>query len=137
MMTKARVSITISSTSPDHRIKQSVTGELYRRDDQWIIRYAEPEGQMGRTMTTVKCEPGQIRIIRHGDVESEQTFQLHKRLRGTYQTVQGTLPIESKTHAMKMNMREQQGSIAWTYDLFVTGEFAGKYQLRLDVVEEQ
>ena len=54
---------------------QKARGDLYRKGDHTYIRYEEEPNELGRTVTLIKLEDNQIRIVRQGDVQAEQTFR--------------------------------------------------------------
>lgn len=135
MTEKKSVRVDLRSESEDGPIRQSMRGELYDWGDRFYVRYQEKDPAMGQTETTVKCEPGQIKVIRRGDVESVQTFQLRRKLRGTYRTDQGGFLLENETHSMQIHKQNNAGFIAWRYDLFVAGQFAGTFAIKLEFVE--
>lgn len=134
-MLKTPIHIAIESKSNGQVITQSSQGELYQAEDQVIVRYRESEQSMGNTMTTVKCKSGIIKVIRHGDVESDQTFEQGKRIAGSYQTGQGRFALESQTHQISVALEQLPGSIHWNYDLYISEQIVGTYDIKLAIVE--
>jgi uncharacterized beta-barrel protein YwiB (DUF1934 family) len=125
----------IISLCEGQRIEQNFEAELYVKGTHIYYRYNEIDENMGRTITTFKVEPQQIRIIRHGDIQSEQTFVLQSNRAGFYQTPQGKLELATFTHNLSVNLSEQLGDISWSYDLLVSGESTGTYDLRARISE--
>lgn len=135
MTSKKEVQIRIESISPDQNMVQSVAGDLYIKDETLYLRYLEPDPSMGKTMTTVKVAEDQIKVIRHGSLQSEQVFTKQKKQWGYYQTGQGRLQLQTRTYSIQDNLIEGIGSISWSYGLTVAGEYAGKFELKLNIQE--
>jgi uncharacterized beta-barrel protein YwiB (DUF1934 family) len=135
MTVSRRVQLQIISKSGDQHIEQNFQAELYVKGTHIYYRYNEVDENMGRTITTLKVEPQQIRIIRHGDIQSEQTFVPQSNRAGSYQTPQGTLELATFTHDISTNLTDQLGDISWSYDLLVSGEQAGTYYLTAKISE--
>jgi uncharacterized beta-barrel protein YwiB (DUF1934 family) len=133
---KQRVRIRIESRQGGLETLQLTQGDLYPKGKHFYIRYEEAESELGRTTTLLKLETGQMRIIRHGDVESEQLFVPGERSMGFYQTTQGRLELEVNTHGMSSDLNHGLGWVSWSYDLIVQGEPAGLYEIKLVIQEE-
>jgi uncharacterized beta-barrel protein YwiB (DUF1934 family) len=114
---------------------QKAKGELFLKSDAVYLKYMEPAYDMGATSTTLKIRPNSIKVIRHGDVQSEQEFSLNKHILGFYYLSQGRTGLETFTHSMSVQLDEGIGSITWSYDLSMMGDAAGTYDLRVDIRE--
>ncbi len=132
---KKQVRVRIESESAQQKIVQNVDGELYSKGDHYYVRYAEPDPEMGRTMTTLRLDPRSVRIIRHGDVASEQMFTAGEEHVSPYATAHGTLEIKTRTDQLHFQLSEGLGTVRWTYRLTVSGEDAGLYSLTLTIQE--
>jgi len=83
-----------------------------------------------------ELESEQIRIFRHGDIQSEQTFIANKAGNGFYQTPQGKLTLETFTHSIASYLNDAWlGKVSWSYDLFVSGELSGSFHLCVEISE--
>jgi uncharacterized beta-barrel protein YwiB (DUF1934 family) len=133
MTEKRNVKLQITSQTEGQTIEQTFNAELYVKGDSCYYRYNETDENMGRTVTTLKVEPQQIRIIRHGDVQSEQSFALQSHKTFYYQTPQGRLELTTYTHEINVSLTEQVGTISWSYDLFVVGGLSGTYSLTVEI----
>jgi uncharacterized beta-barrel protein YwiB (DUF1934 family) len=133
---KQRVRIRIESRQGGQETLQLAQGDMYPKGNHFYIRYEEAETELGRTTTLLKLETGQMRIIRQGDVESEQSFLPGERSIGFYQTNQGRLELEMHTHGMSSDLSHGLGWLSWSYDLIVQGEPAGLYEIKLVIQEE-
>lgn len=132
---KQRVRIRLESRSGGRTTKQSMEGDLYFKGEHVYIRYEEPPSELGRTVTLLRLEAGEVRIIRQGDVRAEQTFAPGEKRIGFYQTAQGRMELEMKTHELSQDIRAGIGTVSWSYDLYVSGEHAGHYRIKLLIQE--
>jgi uncharacterized beta-barrel protein YwiB (DUF1934 family) len=133
---KQRVRIRIASKQGEQETLQVAQGDMYPKGKHFFIRYKDAESVLGHTTTLLKLETGQMRIIRQGDVESEQSFVPGERSVGFYQTTQGRLELEMHTHGMSSDLNHGLGWVSWSYDLIVQGEPAGLYEIKLVIQEE-
>ncbi|WJH35761.1 DUF1934 domain-containing protein [Paenibacillus sp. CC-CFT747] len=129
------VTLQINSRIDGEEIRQSFSAERYRKGDSFYFRYRETDPAMGRTATILKVAPGEIRILRHGDVESEQTFVPDGRRNGFYQTPQGLLELGTETRELAVRLVNGTGTVSWSYDLFVSGEPSGTCRLEIIVTD--
>lgn len=132
---KRQVHVEIESFADGQRIRQSVTGDLYRKGDHYYLRYDEADPEMKGTVTTIKLERDRIRLVRSGNVRSELVFIQGKSCRGAYDTPQGSLELQTMTRSMMSELSEGLGTVDWSYDLYVSGEMAGAFRLRLTLSE--
>jgi len=130
------VSIRLDSTLNGEQSQHHYRGELYRRGSSVYVRYIESDDQAGEIRTIVKLSAQEIKIMRSGHIESEQSFVLHERKRGVYRTQMGVLPLETDTMSMEIDLSEGRCAAAWTYSLYVAEEHAGEFALKLTIQEE-
>lgn len=141
---RRRIDIILESIAAGERVVRRMEGDLFLKREQVYVRYDEPpEAEMGRTVTTLKAEQGELRIVRHGDVRFEQTFIPGKRHIGYLQTPQGRMELETETFSLDVRkdylLNGLNGIsalaapliIVWSYKLSVMGEDAGEYRLLL------
>ena len=136
MAHRISVRIKLVSTWDDERIEQDYRGELYRRGSAIYVRYTEQDEQGGKTRTVVKLSEREIKIMRRGEIESEQTFVLHHKRKGHHRTPAGTLPIVTDTRSMRLEQQNGRWTAAWSYILYVADEPAGNFNLKLNIQEE-
>lgn len=132
------VRIYIRSRGPGQRLVRPVNARLFFRGPAVYYRYAEPDEQMGKTTTTVKIrtgEPGEIKVIRHGEIRSEQTFVPNAEISGFYSFPQGRLPLKTRTRRMEVGLSEGIGTVSWEYELVMDGQPGGTWELKLDIRE--
>lgn len=76
------VHIRLHSRYEGEDVLQEMQGEAVLKGSVLYVRYEEPQvgPEGGTTRTTLKLGGQSIKIIRHGEVESEQTFELNRKL---------------------------------------------------------
>lgn len=151
---KKQVRIRIESSVGGQSSKQLTEGDLYdTATGSSYVRYVEPEQSNGLTTTTVKWNESEIKIIRHGEVKSDLTFIKGARMTGSYwlpkssdsfvkssesrsptrgsDPAEGRMLLESVTRSLSRKTVTDGYSLKWSYELYVDGQFAGVYKLRL------
>lgn len=129
---RRRIKMHLTSVNGHDKIRQTLPADLYARGGHWYVRYEEASDGPARTRATVRLSSDEIRILRHGDIRSEQTFVRGKQLPGSYETAQGRLPLLTKTRELAVKLSDEgYGTCVWTYDLEVAGEPAGRFRLRM------
>lgn len=138
-----KVKLHIESKSKEQHVQQAAEGESFSRGGHLYIRYPETDPSMGSTMTTVKIninkEASQpvIKVLRHGNVQSEQTFELHKNWPGYYVTPYIRMDMMTFTQSIEHDISGGVGTIAWTYELNTGSESLGSYELKIHIQEVQ
>jgi len=130
------VRIRLDSTLNGEQLQHHYRGELYRRGSSVYVRYMESDEQASEVRTIIKLNAQEIKIIRSGQIESEQSFVLHERRRGLYRTRMGVLPLETDTMSMEIDISDGRCAAAWTYSLYIEEEHAGVFALKLTIQEE-
>lgn len=129
---KADVTLTIQSRSAGQEMKQTVPAVRYWKEGRLFLHYSETDAEMGRTTTLIRATPEEIRILRRGDVQSEQVFRLGQKSTGYYETPFGRMELETQTHKLSTDLQEVTGTLSWVYDLNVSGSHAGTFALTLE-----
>jgi uncharacterized beta-barrel protein YwiB (DUF1934 family) len=135
LTTKKEVELTIRSVSESGRVEMRVQGQLFRRDGRWMYHYREPDSELGRVTSTLKVEENLLRLLRQGDIRSEQQFQTGRRLPGFYDTAHGRFELETETIRLHTELPDGTGTLSWAYELYISGESAGRYELDIEVKE--
>jgi uncharacterized beta-barrel protein YwiB (DUF1934 family) len=141
MMDKGTVRLRLTSRIDGQTIEQTMQAGWNRVGCDIYLRYEEPDEAMGRTRTLVKWSPaggeaghgGTLRVVRHGDFESEQTFRIGERLPGRYKTPYGLMTLEADTTRLEADLRDGWGRLSWSYTLYVDEERTGEYDLTIRV----
>jgi uncharacterized beta-barrel protein YwiB (DUF1934 family) len=136
MTARRKVRIRLDSLNREQRIVHDVEGDLYEKNDHFYIRYEETEPEMGRTTTIVKIEKSRVKIMRHGEVSSEQIFLPGEPTYGFYQTAQGKMILGVRTHFLHNRLNDNgTGELEWSYDLEVMEELAGLFTIKLTIID--
>ncbi|CAM4468550.1 DUF1934 domain-containing protein [Paenibacillus tarimensis] len=117
------------------------TGLLYNKPKSIFIRYDEQEqGGEGATVgTTIRWDGQELKLIRRGAVESEQSFVAGRRTGGAYRSDLADFRIETETTYLTVAAPPEALlpiTMEWRYELWLSGEHAGQFQIRLTLREE-
>jgi len=136
MSAKRRVRIRLESVNMGQHIVHDAEGDLYEKNDHVYIRYEEAQTENGQTTTIIKIEADRAKIMRHGEVASEQYFVPDEMTNGFYQTVHGKMNLTVRTHSFHNRLNEQgNGEVEWEYDLEVMEEQAGLFTIKLMIID--
>ncbi|WP_213595514.1 DUF1934 domain-containing protein [Paenibacillus sp. FSL W8-0186] len=130
--------IVINSQQGDEASEQRIKGETWSKGSTLYVRYVEPEPGPtgGTTRATIKISQNELKIMRHGEVESEQTFQQGKRLPGFYRSPYTRFNLSTDTSRLNARLEGSGGVVAWEYDLWVHEEMTGHFVISLHIQEE-
>ncbi|MCM3342209.1 DUF1934 domain-containing protein [Paenibacillus sp. MER TA 81-3] len=149
---KLMVRIVIDSRQDDERVTQEVTGELYRKGSHFYVRYIEPinhpDGQndgdsdmsaSSPTQVMIKISKRQIKLMRRGQVESEQTFSYLEKQGGYYRSQALRFPMTTYTTLMEWNnpwpfegpLQFDQLMLTWAYQLYIEEQCTGQFEIKL------
>jgi uncharacterized beta-barrel protein YwiB (DUF1934 family) len=131
-----KVNIRIVSKAGSQVIEERVQGSLYMRNGHIYIRYEEPVEQMGHTSTIVKIDAGEIKIIRRGDIVTDQSFVAGRHTHSDYATPETSMKLSMFTHKIETRLSNGIGVVEWSYDLYVSGDLAGTYAIQMDIRED-
>lgn len=117
---------------------QRLRGNALLRGGAVYIRYNEPEpdheGVQTRTMLKITGE--ELKIMRHGGVESEQTFRSGRRLPGFYHSALTRFQLSTDTVKLDTQLTGVTGLVNWEYDLYVYGECSDRFVISLHIQED-
>lgn len=133
-----RVLIRISSRQDEETVEQTLAGQLFEKEKSLFIRYAEPgaDGSGEGVRTLLKVTPEELKIIRHGEVESEQSFRKGSRLPGFYRSPYARFALMTHTRELRVRMQGLSGEICWEYELEVQDVISGRFSISLTIQEE-
>lgn len=134
----SKVKITLTSRQDGEETVQALSGESFVKGDTVYIRYEEPESGPGggTARTMVKITGGELKIMRHGAVESEQTFQVGRKLPGFYRSPYMSFNLSTDTRMLETGLEGTSGHIVCEYDLYVYEELSGRFAISLHIQEE-
>ncbi|MFL0557473.1 DUF1934 domain-containing protein [Paenibacillus barengoltzii] len=132
------VSLVLTSRQGTEETVQHLRGDLIRRSDTLYIRYEEPDpGPDGaKTRTMIKLSSNELKIIRHGGVEAEQTFRSGSRTPGFYRSPFTRFNLSTDTVKLESRWDGAVGQVIWEYDLYVFEELSGRFELSLHIQED-
>lgn len=137
---KYNVSITLVSLQDGQRNVVNVNGEVIVKGTHLYIRYEEleqgPRGEDISVRTTIKIASNQLKLIRHGGVESEQSFQEGQRLPGFYRSSYTQFNLSTDTQKLDIERHGRSITVTWNYDLYVYEELSGQFAISLHIQEE-
>ncbi len=130
--------IVINSRQGDEASEQRIKGESLTKGSMVYVRYDEPEPGPagGATRALVKISKDELKIMRHGEVESEQTFQQGRRLPGFYRSPYTRFNLSTDTSRLESDLDGSYGIVTWEYDLLVHEEMTGHFVISLHIQEE-
>ncbi|WP_138496365.1 DUF1934 domain-containing protein [Paenibacillus pinistramenti] len=132
------VAITLKSFDGTDTSVQQLRGELVQGASGIYIRYEEPEPgpKGGSTRTTVRISGNEIKVLRHGEIQSQQTFGAGQRHPGFYRSPFTTFNLSTDTKSVEIRLNGAEGTLGWVYDLYVYEELAGRFTISLQIQEE-
>lgn len=137
---KYGVSITLVSLQDGQENVVNVNGEVITKGQHLYIRYEEleqgPKGERVSVRTTIKIAGNQLKLIRHGGVQSEQSFQLGQRLPGFYRSPYTQFNLSTETRKLDVERDGRSLKVTWEYDLYVYEELSGQFAISLHIQEE-
>ncbi|CAH1226174.1 hypothetical protein PAECIP111892_05713 [Paenibacillus auburnensis] len=137
---KYGASVTLESLQGGQRNVMKAAGEVIARGPQLYIRYEEaeqgPQGETVSVRTTIKISGSELKLIRHGNIESEQSFVLGRRLPGFYRSPYTQFNLSTDTRKLDISREGRSLNVSWEYDLYVYGELSGQFAISLYIQEE-
>ncbi|MBT2292278.1 DUF1934 domain-containing protein [Paenibacillus albidus] len=137
---KYPVSIQLVSLQDGQQSVLNVSGEVISKGSQLYVRYEElqqgPQGESVSVRTTVKISGSELKLIRHGAVQSEQTFEAGRQLPGFYRSPYTQFNLSTQTRKLDVVRKGRDFTVSWDYDLQVYGELSGTFAISLHIQEE-
>ncbi|MNC19627.1 hypothetical protein D3C76_406230 [compost metagenome] len=134
------VSVTLESVQGGERNVVHAAGEVIARGNQLYIRYEEmqpgPKGEAISVRTTLKITDSGLKLIRHGNVQSEQSFEQGQMLPGFYRSPYTQFNLSTDTRKLDVKRDGRSLAVSWEYDLYVYGELSGQFAISLHIQEE-
>ncbi|GAB6928096.1 hypothetical protein JCM10914A_20790 [Paenibacillus sp. JCM 10914] len=137
MNDRQQVSIRLHSLHAGENTVQELPAEAFAKGNALYIRYTEPAlgPHQGETRAMLKLTEDELKLIRHGEVESEQAFQLGQRLPGYYRSPFTSFKLSTHTQRLELELEGMFGRVAWAYDLYVFDELSGHFSISLTIQE--
>jgi len=135
---QVEVAIRLESRQDGERTVTEYRGRLFRKTKAVYLRYVETDEDEASSSVTVRYDGEELRILRQGKVDGEQSFVSGKRRQGSYTTPIGRLRLETETELLRMT-GEPGGKLPltldWSYGLWIEEEWTGRFELRLHIKE--
>ena len=108
-------------------------GTLFKKNNKSYLFFEESNLEdNSKTKCRFEFDDEKIRIRRDGQIIIEQTYTTQKKMPGYIKTPYGELPTLVKTHRYQIiNDKETKLVIGLAYDLFISEEKSGKYELKV------
>lgn len=137
MNDRKQVSIRLQSLHEGENTIQELPAEALIKGNVLYVRYTEPAlgPHQGETRAMLKLTEDELKLIRHGEVESEQAFKLGQRLPGYYRSPFTSFNLSTHTQRLELALEGVSGRAAWAYDLYVFDEFSGHFSISLTIQE--
>jgi uncharacterized beta-barrel protein YwiB (DUF1934 family) len=137
---KYGVAVTLESVQGGERNVVHATGEAIARGHLLYILYDEtqsgPEGGEVTVRNTLKIADNGIKLIRHGSIQSEQSFEPGQCLPGFYRSPYTRFNLTTDTRKLDIKRDGRSLAVSWEYDLYVYGELSGQFAISLNIQEE-
>ncbi|MGG1878604.1 DUF1934 domain-containing protein [Paenibacillus cisolokensis] len=139
MSVRKQAAIRLQSLHEGEKTVHELEAEVFARGKSLYVRYIEPKlgPHQGETRTMLKLSEDEVKIIRHGEVESEQSFMLGQRLPGFYRSPFTSFQLSTHTQRMELVVDGMSGRAAWEYDLYVFEDYSGHFSISLSIQEAQ
>lgn len=137
---KYDVSITLVSLQDGQQNVMKANGEVVSKGRHLYLQYEEmnqgPQGEKISVRTTIKIAGNQLKLIRHGGIQSEQSFESGRRLPGFYRSPYTQFNLSTETSKLELVREGRSLTVEWEYDLYVYEELSGKFAISLHIQEE-
>lgn len=111
-------------------------GTYYCKHNNYYVIYKETSlTGMENTTTTLKVAGQTVIIIRNGNVNMRQVFELGKKHHSLYQTSLGSMEMSVKPWNIEAHLTDLGGSIKLEYELELDGAPLGSNSLEIVVKE--
>lgn len=134
-----QVRVRLHSRHQGEDVVQDIPAEAILRGSTLYIRYEEPQESPlgGTTNVTIKIGQAELKLIRHGEVQSEQSFEEGKRLPGFYRSPYTNFAMSTDTSRLTIQREGLTAHVEWDYELYVYEDLSGAFAISLHIQEEQ
>lgn len=138
MSEKKKVLVQVRSQQESENTSGQFLGEMTVRGNTRYVQYVEEyqAPTQGQVRTLLKITDNTLKIIRHGSVESEQSFSAQERLPGFYRSPYTSFNLSTVTDTIEISNHGNELTISWVYDLYVYDELNGHFINSLHIQEE-
>lgn len=138
MSEKKKVLIQIVSQQGSEQTRGQFDGVMQVKGNTCYVQYTEEQSMphQGQVRTLLKISDHSLKIIRHGSVESEQSFIAEQRCPGFYRSPYTSFNLSTQTDKLEIHNHGNELKITWEYDLYVYEELNGQFINSLHIQEE-
>jgi uncharacterized beta-barrel protein YwiB (DUF1934 family) len=132
------VAIRLESRHDGEETVTEYAGTLFRKPQAIYIRYEESGEDGAKSAVTVRYDGKELKIVRHGEVDGEQSFAPGKRLAGSYRSPFAKLRLTTETSQLAQTGGENGNlpfTLDWHYDLWINEEWTSRAEVRLHIRE--
>ncbi|NMO97913.1 DUF1934 domain-containing protein [Paenibacillus lemnae] len=139
MPDRKQTTIILHSMHGGENTVHELPAEVFAKGEALYVRYEEPRmgPHQGSTRATVKLSMDEVKILRHGEVQSEQAFRLGQNMPGFYRSPFTSFQLSTHTQRMHVDLHGMSGSASWEYDLYVFEDCTGHFSISLTIQEAQ
>ena len=123
-----------AESSPEEM--ELVTSGTLKRDSRggYTVSYQETEltGLEGTT-TVLRVGPGQVTLLRQGEVNSVMVFEEGRQHVSVYDTPEGSLTVSINTRRLRSDLGPEGGDIEIQYSIDIDQAMSGMNQFRIHV----
>lgn len=114
----------------EHTVTEA-KGMLYEKETATIFSYTEEMDGAGKVNNILKVKENEVFIMRSGAVSMRQMLQKGETTTGTYESMYGTMDMETKTENIRFHPQLNSGKLLVTYQLAMQGQQVGRHRLTL------
>ncbi|MBP2002753.1 uncharacterized beta-barrel protein YwiB (DUF1934 family) [Paenibacillus shirakamiensis] len=136
---QALITLTSRQSGEETETVQEFVGRIFEMGPSIHVLYEEQDsapGQQGVIRNRLTLRKEELKIIRHGGIESSQTFQQGKKLPGYYRAPYTSFNLSTDTQSLDVDMNGYSGSVRWSYDLYVFDDLTQHFDISLHIQEE-
>lgn len=129
-----QVQLTLQSDQDGEQSTTQFIGQAFQKGSSLYIRYTESADTLQQEVrTVVKIDDHEVKIMRRGAVESDQTFRQEERLPGSYRSPFATFTLLTHTRQLTQVLDGHLGRVNWEYELYVHEELTGTFKISLHI----
>lgn len=132
--------IQFESLQDNEVVKEQFPGKWIKKGNAFYITY-EQQDESGIIRNRLRYEPGELKVIRNGALQSEQIYRLYEHRRGYFNN--GLVKLDLYAYTYQLTIKDLEGKpviglpsklpflLLWEYELFVGEQSTGRFKLRL------
>lgn len=129
-----QVQLTLQSDQDGEQSTTQFIGQAFQKGSSLYIRYTESADPLQQEVrTVVKIDDHEVKIMRRGGVESDQTFRQEEQLPGSYRSPFMTFALSTHTTQLTQELDGHLGRVNWEYELYVHEELTGTFKISLHI----